>query len=482
MGSCLRKADASSSDKLDAESDVSDESVWNEPKTENAGYCMDDELKRMDQLVSDLTAEWDRIKRESVIQCLTGVCVDRSAEFVARANSRMEEAHTVLSGVWMTPGPMDRLPPDRIVHIMHFIPIQQVFVCMSVNKKWQEAARHTIRTHKRVQLVSKHHLRHKKTKIHNPLNLIVWNNWSRNAPEWRRLTKSMLLMEKLSHLETSDCYVMDRKYINPVIVKNAASLQVLDTDGNLPSSQQGPVVYHELKKLDCRLLSQRTECPVLEELTIRPCCALGPVDQLPILTMRKFVCVFDPSLEPDRADFFFCTLHDCDEGKTKVRHAQNLFQAAKRLVHLNHLTIDLGVPVHDVSTLMDNFRSLVHLNLTFPHTDLAFDQKVDQLVRQNPGLRELILCGLSLSDAALTSIARLHDLQHLKLLRGVRFSEEGVLTFLRSRLRPLLTLVTIEMNDDVAEEILDEIALIAAERGKPLIRKVAAGDTFTFEF
>ena len=51
---------------------------------------------------------------------------------------------------------MNQLPLDCIVHIMQLLPIQQVFVCMSVNKKWQEAACYTVRKHKRVLLLSKH--------------------------------------------------------------------------------------------------------------------------------------------------------------------------------------------------------------------------------------------------------------------------------------------------------------------------------------
>ena len=121
---------------------------------------------------------------------------------------------------------------------------------------------------------------------------------------------------------------------------------------------------------------------------------------------------------------------------------------------------------------MDNFTSLVHLNLSLPKNDVIFDEKVDQLVRQNPGLRKLILCGMNLSDAVLTSVTRLHHLQHLKLSGSeVRFTVNGVLTLLSSRLRTLLLFGGFDVPETTDEEkktILADMRLIAAERGKPL--------------
>ena len=497
-----------------------DESGCNKPKTVDAGDHVDDGLEKMNQLVSDLTAERDRIKRESLIQCGAGDSVGRSAEFLKRANNRMEEAHTVLSGVWMTPGPMDRLPVDIIFHIMHFIPVQQVFVCMSVNKKWEEAARLTVREHKRVQLVSKDRSSQHEIQIHNPLNLMVVYDRSGNAQTLRRLSESLLLMENLSHMETSDCYIIDRKHINPVIVKNAASLQVLITNENLPSSQEGPatyssfhvsqyghcrvllppnsspLIYQQLKKLECRFLSPGTVCPVLEELRIFPCCSLGPVDQLPILTMRKFVFRSSTRDEMDEntdSVTGLCTAHE--EQDEAEEFEVKILQAAKRLVNLTHLElnfdfdVDFHAPVDDVSTLMDDFTSLIHLDLTLPHSDFAFDQKVVQLVCQNPGLRYLKLYDLDLSDIALTSVVRLQDLRHLELDGPrSRFTVTGLLTFFRSSVRPLLLFASMSVPEATGEErkeILDEIDLIAAERGKPLKAiddQFVVPDIFTLEF
>ena len=196
---------ASSSDESDVQSDVSDEQVYDTLTTEDAGDCIDEELKRMDQLVSDLTAERDRINRASGIQRQANTSVDRNAEFVKRANKQMEEANNVLSGVWMTAGPMDQLSHDCVAHIMQFIPIQQVYVCMSVNKKWEEAARHSIRVRKRVQLVSRDNWGRLEKQIQNPLNLIV-ENVRNNERKLRQMGKSLLLMGNLKHLQVNGCY------------------------------------------------------------------------------------------------------------------------------------------------------------------------------------------------------------------------------------------------------------------------------------
>ena len=150
MGSFLGKTFASSSDELDVESGEGYESAYGKLKTKGAGDRMVSELERMDQLLSDLTAERDRIKRESGTECHTDVSMIRFAEFLRQANNHMTEAYNVLSSGCLNPGRINQLPLECIAHVMHFIPIQQVFVCMSVNKKWQEAARFTVKKHKRM--------------------------------------------------------------------------------------------------------------------------------------------------------------------------------------------------------------------------------------------------------------------------------------------------------------------------------------------
>ena len=190
--------------------------------------------------------------------------------------------------------------------------------------------------------------------------------------------------------------------------------------------------------------------------------------------MRKFVCYFNNSHVMNVR----CP-HVGDEHEKNI--ANKCFEAATRLVNLTHMTIDFGsaldvnVTVHDVSTLMDNFTCLVHLKLRLPlaASHILFDQKVDQLVRKNPGLRLLLLAGVTLSDAALTSVSRLPDLQDLRLATRVMggFTVNGVLTLLKSHLRsPLLVarFAVHEMSGEGRKKLDDEIALIAVERGKTL--------------
>ena len=228
---------------------------------------MDKELEKMDKLLSDLTAVPDRI-RKSCTNHEAGFSVSRSAVMLSQANKRMEEARNVLSGVWMTSGPMDQLAEMLIVRILNFMPVQQWFVCMSVNKRWLELARLTVKNHRRVYLVWKGILRDPKGEL--PLNFIVQNG-TESALSLQHMAQSLLLMEKLSHLETLHG-LFKSEYVNPIIGKNAAFLQVLETGYNLPSPHQGPVVYPQLKKLNCRFMSQGTECPVLEHLITDPCC------------------------------------------------------------------------------------------------------------------------------------------------------------------------------------------------------------------
>lgn len=40
---------------------------------------------------------------------------------------------------------MDGLPVEILIHTLHFIPIKQVFVCMSLSKKWETVCRHAIK-------------------------------------------------------------------------------------------------------------------------------------------------------------------------------------------------------------------------------------------------------------------------------------------------------------------------------------------------
>ena len=164
---------------------------------------MDTGRERMNQLVSVLTAEWDRIERESGIQCQAGGSVDRNAELVALANKHIEEACNVLSAVRMSPGPINQLPPECFAHIMSFIPIQHVFVCMSVNKEWEAAARLTVRKHKSVQLIETKSSFLNKMRFRNPMNFILVSKRTENAQKVRLCVKSLQLMERLERLNTS---------------------------------------------------------------------------------------------------------------------------------------------------------------------------------------------------------------------------------------------------------------------------------------
>ena len=377
------------------------------------------------------------------------------------------------------PGPMDQLPLDCIVHIMQFIPVQQVFVCMSVNKKWQEAARHTVRVHKRLQLVTKCELEKGVIQIPSSLDLIVVND----CTDSDALSQSLLLMENLKQLIACECLSFDlEKATKSVIGKNAASLQVLYTSSDLPS-RNGPVTFQQLKKLDCTFLSPGTECPVLEELIIYPCCDVEALNHLPALTMSKFMCwrTSEPDEKPD-----LCPVHG---NRLSSTFTQEVVQAAKRLIHLTDLTIcfeQWAYPCNDIETIMDDFHFLVGLDLVFFANEFDFDPQVDQLVRQNPHLKHLQLVCLKLSDAALTSVARLPDLRHLVLYGSdVRFTADGVLTLLRSGLRHQLRFAELryfELNGEERTSISDEIDLIAGERGKLLKSMEESTYTLKFEF
>ena len=199
--------------------------------------------------------------------------------------------------------------------------------------------------------------------------------------------------------------------------------------------------------------------------------------------MRKFKCTkSEPDYETGRCGIF-------QSHHLLTNTEQKLTQAVKRLVHLTHLTIyfedEVPVLFDGFLTMMDNFTSLVHLDLDLFDIDLPFDRNIDQLVRQNPGLRHLSPGNFEISDAALTSIGRLRDLRHLRMLNNrANFTVNGVLTLPRSGLRFLLTFaeVIVEMTDEVRNEISDEIDLIDAEREKFLIRNEVVEDSFTFEF
>ena len=208
--------------------------------------------------------------------------------------------------------------------------------------------------------------------------------------------------------------------------------------------------------------------------------------------MRKFVFhskTREERLEETDSDGK-CTVHD--DKDPEEAFVVKILQAVKRLVNLTHLTIEFAfdvdyyAPDDDIFTLMDDFTSLVHLELTFPLTNFAFDQKVVQLVRQNPGLRHLKLYDFELSDIALTSISGLRDLRHLELEGKMsRFTVNGLLTLFRSPLRALLLFARLEVSETTGEErkeIVDEIDLIAEERGKPLKANDYQFDIFTLEF
>ena len=450
---------------------------------EDEFVLMTKEMEKMDLLVLHLTALQDRMKPQCGIWCHPFQSSNHCLQKLQQVNQHLVESCITMRSGFLNPGPMDQLPLDIIVHVMHFTPIQQVFVCMSVNKIWEQAARHAVRSHKNLWLQSKPGL---ETRKQIPISCLEMDTIVvRKRMNFERLAKSLLLMENLKQLVATDCGRLTSENINPVIVKNAASLQVLYTNFNLPSDGK-PVVYQRLRKLRCRFLSQWTECPVLD-LAICSYCEPEALIHLPIQTMRRFVSRRILDDEPDDESDDETRLNVFPNDSYLQPNPQTVVQAAKRLIHLTHLVLsfaDNDVHCDDILTLLDDFTSLFYLELDLFINNFNFDQKVDQLVRQNPRLHHLRLNCLTISDTALTSIVRLPDLRHLELHgNNTRLTADGVLTLLRSRLRPLLRLAgfTVAMNNNKRKKILHEIDLIAEERGKPLIRKEDAQFSFEFE-
>lgn len=305
-------------------------------------------------------------------------------------------------------GPIDRLPLEMIQRILYFCHIEDVVDAVSVNKKWKAAV--CFELQKRPSLALCLQKSTDDDEDEELERIPILDTYIIPKKKNFHLPKILNLMTNLRKLYVTLLPPNSSRKIHDLIRDNASSLESLYFCGfDIPN---GSAAYQRLTTLSCTNLDSETArcCPAIKNLTV----------------------------------------HGRDSGR-----AQNLIDAMSCFTNLQNVAlVVINVRKWQNSEhflhLFEGLTNLVEVNLILTLNDMSFDQMVARLVRQNAGIQKLYLCNLKLTDAAMSYISRLKQLQSVGLREAIpttddKITTDGCIQLLRGRSRNVLQKVDIDV-------------------------------------
>ena len=358
-------------------------------------------------------------------------------------------------------GRADQQPLHILVQILDFVPIVDVFRCLSISRAWQEAATIATRSRKTVAVDPKFRLKYMEdVSMLDSIETTI-------GMDMESLSRGLTRMVRLRRLFIGTD-LLDRITIRNIIMLNASRLRVIDMAAyelSLSSCDPpGSFVLPLLEKLNCSYLAAgsgtNTGCPRLQHVSIqdqRNMRLILPPDsmlslqlkytqEIPNDTMIPFA--IDPVCQLNRLTKLSLTIPIGSECSMSILQSK-LCELFQQLSLLEDLKLDLGRMI-----LLRNF---------------SLDICIETLARRNAALQKLSLAGMKLTDASLVSLSHLTDLSFLELLGDHRdFSVHGILALLRGRSRRRLQDLVIMHLVTHRAVIREEIQAIERETGNQI--------------
>ena len=350
---------------------------------------------------------------------------------------------------------MDDMPIDWIEQVISFLPLTDVYKCRSVCKAWNVAADRALSDWETLVMGNEPSLKTDKNQIF--MNDADCETWIKRLGQLVRLKRIFV---------TDGYYFWSKLWpvVNDVVLRNAATLTLLHMEWEpLPFDPDRPVVFHNLRDLECLRLDpdQAAACPRLVKL--RTSASLKVLQKLPA---EKLTCL--------RIDELGNNETGSHEKEIKQLIAVfSRFTRLKSLIQIWRHIPDEGSELYDVAfrKLFTNMKELEEVEITFPEQSIVFmDEAIETLVRNNPSLKLIRMMMARMADKSLRSLSRLTGLQHLTI-RSSRWQSdittEGILSLLRGGSRNVLRDLEFNIpNLPDLDQIRAEGQLIQQETGR----------------
>ena len=277
---------------------------------------------------------------------------------------------------------MDDMPIDWVEQVITFLPLTEVYKCRSVCMAWHVAADRVLNDWETL-VIGKKEFKTRSDRADK--NHIVMQK-DADCETWIKRLKQLVRLKRM--LVTGDYYFwsMLRPVVSDVVFRNAATLMLLHVGwARLPFDPKHPVVFRNLRDLECSLRDpdQAAACPRLEKLRTS------------------------------------LTRHSCLQ----------LYQETELLDRA-------------ICRLLTNRKELKEVDFAFPVLSvLDVDAVMETLAHNCLSMRSIRMDDARMTDAGLRSLARLTELQRLKIRSSSTHSDittEGLLSLLRGGSRNVL--------------------------------------------
>ena len=364
---------------------------------------------------------------------------------------------------------MDDMPIDWVEQVLSFLPLTDVYKCKSVCKAWHVAADRVLSDWETLGM-----------RKEKPYRWALDQNkiFLQDDADCRTWIKRLKRLVRLKKIFVPDCYFRSklRAIVDDVVLRNASTLTLLRMrSGWLPFDPKRPVVFHNLRDLDCSMveIDQAAACLRLEKL--RTSIPVKGLQKLPAETLT------------------YLSINGLKFESGSPEEIGQLVAALSRFTRLKSLILvgnygffhDQWTNLHDQAfrKLFTNMKELEEVDITFPeHGVVNVNEAIETLVH-SPSVRSIRMIYARMTDAGLRSLSRLKGLQRLDIRSYKRYSNmttEGILSLLRGGSRSVLR--DLDLNMSVSpdlDQIRAEVDLMQEETGRTF--KVEAGPVSSAE-
>lgn len=365
---------------------------------------------------------------------------NQNNSLVAQNADLQRENHVLVQKAYPTKG----LPSLCLERIISWCNIRDVFRgCMAVNKQWEQASRHEIRSRKCLKIYGMQDvelggdiIESEMTLDPHDVNLIIFPS-GKYGDKRCELFKSLKQMVSVTRLEVEN---HGNGNYDPLIIALSRTLKFVNLhSSDLPMDtrrkrKKRNLVYKQLQELECG-------------------CVGGAAGTKPFPNLRSFHSrIGETDLRKMPLSLHKLIISNEHHEYDSVTRQMDALTGLTNLTHLE-LGWDFKGGELPQSLIMQpfySFRKLVRFHVYYKHVSLdrhTVDSAVESLVQRNPGLEGINIESLPATDASLESLSRLRKLDNLIFVSKEKlFTANAILTLLRS-LAPGNTLRTVYLGN-----------------------------------
>lgn len=362
-----------------------------------------------------------------------------------RLKQDLEEKESEIQRLTHALFPTSRLPLEMLQRVISFMNVRDVTNnCMLVDKRWKQAARSDLKTRKHLSL---------KQQKNSSSSLWPGKQDEAFVFRYKKSVKAAakILKEQMPGIKYLHNEWPEIREVDELILSLAPNLMSVRCGDNVIFPLKPGVVFASLTALYCNDVDNGTmaACPHLQSLEVTSDWGFTATD-IP-LTMQRLSVALSPTGQ--------------------------LTQQVEAITRLVNLT-DISIVVRDCTIIPDHsiflplfraFAKLISFKAHFLNglslTDGTADDAVEALVHRNPGLDEIELSGLPVTDQALVSFSRLQKLTQLDIsFRGQKVTSQGVVSLFRGANARRLHAVIVKPTPHTGAQLSPASLIPAADR------------------